>query len=216
MKLVILGPPGSGKGTYSSRIESRLDIERIATGDLCREIIEEGGELGEKVEKYYDEGKLVPDKYINKMLKRKVEEIGKDDFILDGYPRDIEQAKFLEDIIDLDAVIRLDVPESILIERLSSRRICEDCGEVYNKLFLKPEEEGVCDKCGGDLYQREDDRPEGIKTRIKRYKERGRPVIDYLEGRVPIVVLRCEKVDAPIDEMIDKILGKLEERNILS
>ncbi|KXB06827.1 hypothetical protein AKJ51_02750 [candidate division MSBL1 archaeon SCGC-AAA382A20] len=216
MKLVILGPPGSGKGTYSSEIESRLDIEHISTGDLCREAIEEGGEMSEKIKKYYEKGKLVPDKFINQMLKEELKEIDMDDFILDGYPRTVEQAKFLDGIIDLDGIIRLDVSDSIIIERLSARRICKDCGEVYNKLFLKPGEEGICDECGGELYQREDDRPEVVKDRLEKYKKRSKQVLDFYRDKIPFEVLKVEETSLPIDEMVDKILEKAERKNLLS
>lgn len=216
MKFAILGPPGSGKGTYSSRLESRLDIEHISVGDLCREAIERGGKLGKKIKEYYDRGNLVPSELINEMLEKKLDEIGRDDFVLDGYPRNAEQAKFLNETIGIDGIILLDVPESVLVKRLSSRRICEDCGEVYNKIFLKPEEGGVCDECGGDLYQREDDKPEGIKARIERYEEKKEPVIDYFKGKVPFVKIRCEEAGAPIKKMIDKIVRKLDKKDLVS
>lgn len=216
MKLVIFGPPGSGKGTYSSRLEDRLDIKHIATGDIYREHIKKETEIGRKAKKYYEEGKLVPDSITNEILKRSLEEIGMDGFILDGYPRNLNQARFLDGLVKLDALIKLEVSDEIIIERLSSRRICKECGEVYNKLFNPPEREGVCDECGGELYQRDDDKPEGIKTRIKRYEEKEEPVIDYFKGKIPIVVLKCRQADAPVDEMVDKIVEKLRENDIIS
>lgn len=216
MKLVIFGPPGSGKGTYSSRLENRIDVKHIATGDILREVMKRDTELSNKVSEYVDEGKLVPDDLMNKVVEKKLKEIEMDNFILDGYPRNINQAKFLNSTVDLDALILLNVTNEIIIERLSSRRICKDCGEVFNKLFLPPKEEGVCDKCDGDLYQREDDKPEGIKTRIQRYEEKEEPVIDYFKGKIPVVVLKCRQADAPADEMVDKIIEKLKERDLIS
>lgn len=216
MEFVIFGPPGSGKGTYSSRLESKLNVKHIATGDIFREAVDKENELGKKVSEYLEKGKLVPDSLVNKVVKRKLKEINKSDFILDGYPRTVEQAKFLDNFLELDAVIILDVTESIIIERLSSRRICKDCGEVFNKLFLPPEEEGKCDKCGGELYQREDDKPEVIKDRIETYEKRSSPVLNFYEDKVPFVTLKCREADAPVDKMVKEIVNKLENSGIVS
>ncbi|MFP4115991.1 MAG: adenylate kinase family protein [Candidatus Aenigmatarchaeota archaeon] len=216
MRLLIFGPPGSGKGTYSSRIEERIDVEHIETGDIVREMMEKNNELGERIGEYVNKGKLVPDEIINDVVKRKLEEIGMNNFILDGYPRTVEQAKFLDGITNLDVLISLDVEDEILIERLSSRRVCKNCGEVYNKLFLKPEKQGVCDKCGGELYQRDDDKPEVIKDRIETYEKKSEPVLDYFEGELPFVVLECKRVSPPVEEMVDKIMEKLREKGLVS
>ncbi len=216
MKFLIFGPPGSGKGTYSTRIEDKIDVEHIATGDIFREAVKEKTELGKRVKEYLDRGDLVPDELVNKVVREKLKKVGMDNFLLDGYPRTVEQAKFLNDIMDIDGLILLDVTDEIIIKRLSSRRICKDCGEVFNKLFHPPEEEGVCDKCGGDLYQRDDDKPDVIKDRINTYEERSEPVIDYFEGKIPIVVNRCRKANAPIDAMVKNIIDQMKERDLVS
>lgn len=216
MEVVIFGPPGSGKGTYSSRLEDRLGVKHVATGDIYREHIKKGTEIGEKASKYYNKGELVPDPITNEIVKQTLGELGMKDFILDGYPRNLNQARFLDRLVKLDALIKLEVTDEIIIERLSSRRICKNCGEVYNELFNPPEEEGVCDECGGELYQRDDDKPEVIRDRIESYEERSSPVLDFYEGKIPFVTLECEEADAPIDEMVDKIIEKMKEKDLIS
>ncbi len=214
MKLLIFGPPGSGKGTYSSRIEDRIDVKHISTGDIFRSAVKGNTDLGKKVKEYLDSGELVPDELVNKVVKERLE--GTDDFILDGYPRTVEQAKFLDGFMDVDAIIVLDVTDEITIERLSARRVCKECGEVFHRLFNKPKKEGVCDKCGGELYHRDDDKPSVIRDRIKTYENMSEPVIEYFEGKIPFVINRCRKADAPIDKMVDGIISQLEEKDILS
>lgn len=215
MKLLIFGPPGSGKGTYSSKIEKRIDVEHVATGDMFREAVKKDMELGNKVEEYLDKGELVPDELVNEVVREKLKEVGMDGFLLDGYPRTVEQAEFLDELVDVDALILLDVTDEIIIKRLSSRRICKECGEVFNELFNPSEKEGVCDKCGGGLYQRKDDKPDVIRDRIETYEERSEPVVSYFEDKVPFVVNRCREADAPIDEMVDRIIEGLEKKDLV-
>jgi len=216
MRFLIFGPPGSGKGTYSSRIEKKIDVAHIATGDIFREAVKKDTDLGTRVKGYLDKGELVPDELVNEVVKDKLESIGMDKFLLDGYPRTVEQAEYLDGFVDVDALILLDVTDDIIIKRLSSRRICKECGEVFNKLFNPPEKEGVCDKCKGKLYQRDDDKPDVIKDRIETYEQRSEPVIDYFKGKIPIIINRCRKADAPIDEMVNSIIGQLEEEELVS
>ncbi len=216
MRFLIFGPPGSGKGTYSSRIEDRINVEHIATGDMFREAVKKDTELGNKVKGYLDKGELVPDDLVNEVVRERLKETGMDNFILDGYPRTVEQAEFLDDIVNIDALILLDVTDEIIIERLSSRRICRECGEVFNKLFNPPEEEGVCDECDGELYQREDDKPKVIKDRIDTYENRSEPVIHYFEGKVPVVVNKGRKANASIEKMVESIIEQLKKRELVS
>lgn len=213
MKLIIFGPPGSGKGTYSSRLEKILGIKHIATGDIFREEVEKESELGKKVKGYLEKGQLVPDEIVNEVIRVKIEESEKG-FILDGYPRTLPQAEFLLSLTRIDAVIRLVVPEWVIVERLSSRVICERCGKVYNLKFLKPKVEGVCDACGGKLIQREDDKPEVIKERIKVYEEQTKPVLDFLSDKVKILDIECRSVDVPPEVMVDKIIEELKKAKI--
>ena len=164
VKAIIFGAPGAGKGTYGSRLKEKLGVEVIATGDIFRELMKDNSELGRKVKGFVEKGLLVPDEVVVEILKQRLSGIpeGKG-FILDGFPRTLEQAKTLEGITKIDVILLLEVPDQIIIERLSSRRICRNCGTVYNTRFLKPKVEGVCDKCSGPLYQRSDDNPEVIK-----------------------------------------------------
>ncbi len=216
LKAIIFGAPGAGKGTYSSRLQAKLGVDVIAMGDIFRESVKQDSELGRKVKGYVEKGALVPDDVVVEVLKDRLAKVpaGKG-FILDGFPRTIEQAKTLEGITKIDVILQLDVPDEIIIERLSSRRICKKCGEVYNIRFLKPKVEGVCDKCGGELYQRVDDNPEVIKNRLKVYKDQTEPLIEYYkEKQVPFVVSGTKSLDSPPDPMVAKMLDDLAKLGI--
>ena len=211
MIAVIFGAPGSGKGTYASRLQSRLGVDVIAMGDIFREIMKEDSELGRKVKGYVEKGLLVPDNVVNDVLKQRLAKIpeGKG-FILDGYPRTVEQAKMLSEITNVDVVILLLVPDWIIIERLSTRRICRNCGTVYNSRFLKPKVEGICDKCGGPLYQRPDDTPEVIKKRIQVYEKQTQPILQiFRETKVPFVVAHSDALETPPEKMVEAIMKDL-------
>jgi adenylate kinase len=211
MKAIIFGPPGSGKGTYASRLQVKLGVDVIAMGDIFREIMKEDTVLGTKVKGFVQKGLLVPDDVVIEVLKRRLaKSSSKDGFILDGFPRTIEQAKALDKITSADVVILLTVPDWIIIERLSTRRICKNCGEVYNVRYLKPKVEGVCDKCGGQLYQRSDDTPEVIKDRIGVYERQTQPILKhYKEKKVPLVEFKCDRLDLPPEEAVEEILNGL-------
>jgi adenylate kinase len=208
---IIFGAPGSGKGTYASRLQSKLGVDVIAMGDIFREIMREDSELGKKVKGYVEKGLLVPDDIVVEVLKQRLAKVPKGrGFILDGYPRTVEQVKALEAIAKIDVIILLMVPDWIIIERLSTRRICKNCGAVYNIRFLKPKVDMVCDKCGGPLYQRPDDNPEVIKKRIEVYEEQTRPILQlFKEQKVPFTVAKCEALDTPPETIVEKILKEL-------
>jgi len=216
LKAIIFGAPGAGKGTYASRLQQKLGVETISTGDIFRELIKEDSELGRKVKGYVEKGLLVPDEVVVEVLKQRLSKIPKGKgFILDGYPRTLEQAKALEAITKIDVVMLLDVPDWIIIERLSSRRICRDCVTVYNVRFLKPKVEGVCDKCGGSLYQRSDDNPEVIKKRLRVYQEQTKPLLEYFaEKKVPFVVSKTTSLDQPPEPIVDKMIEELKRRKL--
>jgi adenylate kinase len=213
MKLVIFGPPGSGKGTYASRLQTRLGIDVIATGDILREIMKKDTPLGRKVKGFVEKGQLVPDDVVIQVLKQRLDKPSSaKGFILDGFPRTIEQAKALEKLVKIDGVIQLTVPDWIIIERLSSRRICKSCGEVYNIRFLKPKVEGTCDKCGGQLYQRSDDTPDVIKDRIDVYERQTEPILHYYrEKRVPFVEFKSESLELPPEVAVENILEQVRQ-----
>ncbi len=213
MKAIIFGAPGSGKGTYASRLQTKLDIDVIAMGDIFRELMKQDSELGRKVKVYVEKGLLVPDEIVIEVLKQRLNKIPKGKgFILDGYPRTLEQAKTLDAITKIDAILLLDVSDWIIIERLSSRRICRNCGTVYNVRFLKPKVEGICDKCGGPLYQRSDDNPEVIKKRLQVYQEQTSPLLEYFkEKKVPFVASSTPTLDTPPELIVDKIITELKK-----
>ena len=211
LNAIIFGAPGAGKGTYASRLQSKLGVDVIAMGDMFRDIMKEDSQLGKKVKGYVEKGLLVPDDIVVEVLKQRLSKIPKGKgFILDGYPRTVEQAKTLEKIVKMDVIILLLVPDWIIVERLSTRRICKNCGAVYNVRFLKPKVEGVCDKCGGPLYQRSDDTAEVIKNRIKVYEEQTKSILQlFKEKKVPFVEASCDALDTPPEKVVEVILKEL-------
>jgi adenylate kinase len=216
MDAIIFGPPGSGKGTYASRLQSRLGVAVIAMGDIFREILKEDTPLGKKVKGYVEKGLLVPDDIVIDVLKQRLAEVPKDKgFILDGYPRTIDQAEVLEGIVKINVILLQMVPDWIIIERLSSRRICRICGAVYNIRFLKPKADGVCDKCGGSLYQRSDDNPEVIKRRIQVYQEQTSPILQhYKEKKVPFVISSITALETKPETVVEQMIEELKKLNL--
>jgi adenylate kinase len=229
MNLMIFGPPGSGKGTYASRLEPILKIKRIATGDIFRDEMKKKSELGKKAKEYYDKGDLVPDKIVTDMLKKKLEEIGKRNFILDGYPRTVEQAKALDKFVKIDAIITIIAPEEILIEKSKARRTCSNtkCDGNYNLADIRktidgidyilppllPKKPEICDKCGSKLYQRAEDGDENmIKKRLKVYENQSKPVLKYYKGKIKFVQIYMNR---PPDEISKRIVGELKKINLI-
>jgi len=210
---IIFGAPGSGKGTYASRLQSKLGVNVIAMGDIFREIMKEDTDLGREVRGYVEKGLLGPDSLTIQVLKQHIAKIkNKKGFLFDGYPRTIEQAKALETIAKIDVIIQLVVPDWIIIERLSTRRICKNCGEVYNIRYLKPKKDMMCDKCGGPLYQRPDDTPEVIKKRIEVYEQQTQPLLQYYrEKGVPFIEFKTESLETPPEVAVEEILKHLKK-----
>ncbi len=226
MKIIFLGPPGAGKGTYSSRIGRILKIPQISTGDIFREAVKQGTELGKKVAGYMKLGKLVPDEITIEILEARINQPDCDKgFILDGYPRTIQQAEALDKAVKVDIVFNLLVPEDILIKKLSARRVCTTCGEIYNVADIKeiingvkydmppmlPKIPGICDKCGGELVQRKDDTVDVIKERLSVYKRQTEPLIVYYKKKD---LLADIYVNTGPDIMIPKIMAKLKTLNV--
>ena len=213
MNAIIFGPPGSGKGTYASILEKKLGIVKVATGDIIREEIRGNTELGKRMKEYSDRGKLVPDEIVIEALKKRISESDcvETGFILDGYPRTIPQAEALSKIAKIDVVINLNVPDWIIVERLSNRRTCKNCEAIFNVKYVKPKAEGICDKCGGELFQRNDDKRGVIKERIRIYQKQTQPVLEYYKGKIQFVEFVCDDPEIPPEDNVEKILEKLKE-----
>jgi len=212
MRLVIFGAPGAGKGTQAKRLSERLGVPHISTGDMLRENIEQGTELGRAAKTYMDRGELVPDDIINDMVKMR---IGESDcvrgFILDGYPRTVPQAEALARMLHemgtgLDAVLDLEVPDEEIVKRLSGRRVCKRCGASYHVIFNPPKQPSVCDVCGGELYQRSDDTEEAVLNRIAVYKRKTKPLLDYYAKQG---LLKSVDGTGTIDEIFRRLLELL-------
>jgi len=206
----MLGSPGTGKGTYSSRLSPILRIPHISTGDIFRENIAKKTELGKKVEKFLDSGELVPDYITVEVVKERLKKPDcKNGFILDGFPRTIKQAQELDKITKIDFVVNLNVPKWLILERFSTRRTCKNCGEIYDIRSIKPKKEGICDRCGGQLIKREDETPKSIEKRLKVYNENTKPLIDYYKNKGILLNASCNKLDSPPELNVKKILNLL-------
>ncbi|MCY1713906.1 adenylate kinase [Caproiciproducens galactitolivorans] len=191
MKLILLGAPGAGKGTQAEVICGRFNIPTISTGNIIREALKSGTEMGVRAKSFVDAGKLVPDEVVIGIIQ---ERLAKDDcnngFVLDGFPRTIPQAEALDKMgIPIDKVIDIEVPDEVIVQRMSGRRVCESCGASYHLLYNKPDVEGVCSKCGGTLVQRKDDHPDTVKERLKVYHEQTEPLKGYYskQGKLCVV-----------------------------
>lgn len=188
--LIFLGAPGAGKGTHAEILSKDLGIPQISTGDIIREALKNGTEMGLKAKSYIETGNLVPDEVVIGIVR---ERLAKDDckngYILDGFPRTIPQAEALDKMVHIDCVIDIEVPESLIMNRLSGRRVCGSCGATYNINSRKPKVEGICDACGGTLVQRKDDQPETVKARLKVYHEQTEPLTGYYkkQGKLRII-----------------------------
>lgn len=207
MNIVLLGGPGAGKGTQAEKIGKKFGTTHLSTGDILREEVDEGTELGKEAKEYMDRGDLVPDRLILDMIEENTDP-REESYLFDGFPRNEDQAEALSDYLDLDLVVYIEVSEEEVVRRLSSRRICSDCGKIYNTLFKKPEKEGVCDECGGDLYRREDDEPEVIRDRYSTFIEETSPLIDYYEEKGLLAKVDGEK--SP-EEVFDSVRKEIEE-----
>jgi adenylate kinase len=206
MKMILLGPPGAGKGTYASRLTAILGIPHISTGDIVRDEIKAQTELGNAIREYSDKGELVPDEIIIRLLAKRLRKPDCErGLILDGFPRTIKQAEALDKISKIDLVINLNVPDDIIIKRLSNRLTCKKCGTIYNKLTLKPKRDNICDECGGELYQREDDKPEVIQERLNVYRKKTEPLIEYYKKKNLLKDVSCDDLMTPPEVIVEKI-----------
>lgn len=185
MRLILLGPPGVGKGTEAEILKKHYQIPHISTGNIFRELFQQETEIGKIAKSYIDKGQLVPDDITNEIVRQRLyHDDVKDGFMFDGYPRNVEQAEALDKVIaelgvKLTAVINIQADDELILSRISGRRVCESCGAVYHTKNKQPKVAGVCDVCGGKLIHREDDQEETVKNRLKIYKDQTAPVIGY-------------------------------------
>lgn len=208
--VILLGPPGSGKGTQAVRLTKELGIPHISTGDLFRENISKDTELGKRAKTFMNAGKLVPDEVVLDML---FDRVSRPDcekgYLLDGFPRTLPQAaaldKFLASNVDL-VVLDLEVPDEVIVKRAEGRLTCKSCGSVYNRYFTPPVKEGVCDKCGGELIQRPDDKAEVVQERLRVYREQTFPLVEYYTKKG--VLKRVDGTQSP-DAVFEALKGKL-------
>jgi adenylate kinase len=185
-RIIFLGPPGAGKGTQAERLAEDLKIKKISTGDILREAVAKGTELGQRAKSYMERGELVPDEIILGIIEEAIND--EEGFILDGFPRNINQAKALDEMLsrkglNITHVIFLDVPDEEIIKRIAYRRVCLNCGAVYNLIFNPPKEDETCNNCGSKLVQREDDREEVVRKRLEVYRDSTEALIRIYEER---------------------------------
>ncbi|MHA1616358.1 MAG: adenylate kinase [Candidatus Njordarchaeales archaeon] len=207
MILIVLGLPGSGKGTQAEKLAKTYNIPHISIGEMYRNMAKEQTEFGQKIREIMNKGELIPDEISNEIIRDRVLKpdcIG--GFILDGYPRTMRQVKGLEEFAKPDVVIYLDVPEKEIIKRLSNRRVCSNCGANFNLITNPPKKDEICDFCGSKLTWREDDKPEAIRTRIKVQSERMKPVLEYYKNNGKLITING---DQPIDKVFEEIRSKL-------
>ncbi len=185
MNIILIGPPGAGKGTQAKRMIDRLGVPQISTGDMFRAAVKDGTPMGKKAKEYMDKGALVPDEVVIGVVNERFSKPDcKKGFILDGFPRTLEQAKALDGLLKklstkLDHVVVIEVPDDFLVDRLTGRRTCRGCNYMHHIKYDPPKKQGVCDKCGGELYQRDDDKEETIRQRLKTYHDQTSPLIKY-------------------------------------
>ena len=192
MNLILLGAPGAGKGTQAEKISEHKQIPTISTGNIIREALKSGTEMGLKAKSYMDSGSLVPDEVVIGIIKDRLAQPDcEGGFILDGFPRTIPQAEALDRMgVVIDRVIDIEVADDVIAQRVSGRRVCSDCGSSYHIEYKKPQVDGVCDRCGGTLIQRKDDKPETVRDRLRVYHEQTEPLKAYYEERGKLVVVK--------------------------
>lgn len=213
MRLVFIGPPGIGKGTYAKMLNQKYGIPHISTGDIFREEIAKGTELGLKIKQYVEKGLLVPDEVVIEVVKTVLQRPEcRRGFILDGFPRTIKQAEALDQITKIDVAFLFEAPIEVIIERVSGRLVCPNCGAIYHIKWRPPKVPGVCDVCGHQLVRRKDDEPEVVRTRYQVYKQTFEPVIQYYRGKGVLAEIDASR---SAEEVVADIERVLRERGIV-
>jgi adenylate kinase len=217
MRIVLVGPPGAGKGTQATRLAEQLRVPHISTGDLFRANISQQTELGKLAKSYMDAGNLVPDEVTIAMAKDRMEQPDAEGgFLLDGFPRNVSQAEALDELLTtesmkLDAVLDLEAPEEEVVKRIAGRRICRnDSAHVFHETYKKPAKDGVCDVCGGELYQRDDDSEDTVRKRLEVYHTQTEPIIDYYKTQGLVVTIEAM---GPVDEVTQRALKALKRED---
>ncbi len=214
MNLILLGGPGAGKGTQAKKLIDKYHIPQISTGDILRAAVKEGTELGRKAKEFMDAGKLVPDEVVIGIVEERLKQPdARQGFILDGFPRTVPQAQALDGALakmgaKIDHVVSVDVEEEALVTRLTGRRTCKNCGQMYHISFTPSQKEGVCDKCGGELYQRDDDNEATVRSRLATYNQATKPLIDYYTAKGLVRPIAGVGSIEDIFNKITAILGK--------
>jgi len=212
-KVVLLGPPGAGKGTQATRIAAKYNILHISTGDIFRKNIKEGTPLGKKAKEFMNQGLLVPDELVCDLVEDRVQQADcANGYLLDGFPRTVFQAEHFDAFLakkgqEMDTVLDIEVDEELLLPRMIGRRVCRNCGKPYHIISLPPKKEGVCDVCGGEVYQRADDTEETVRNRFKVYNDQTSPLIDYYKKNGKLSPVDGAKDPDEVFEAICKILG---------
>ena len=212
MRLVLVGPPGAGKGTQAQFIAAQFAIPKISTGDIFRANVSQGTDLGVTAKKYMDAGDLVPDEVTNAMVRERLkEDDAVDGFLLDGFPRTVPQAETLNEMLvdmglDLNVVLELVVDDEEVIRRLSGRRTCRNCGHIWHIDFDPPNQEGICDHCGGQLFQRDDDKPDTVRHRLEVYSEQTAPLVSYYAEKG---ILLGIDATGPVDDVTERAIAAL-------
>ena len=215
MRLVLLGAPGAGKGTQAKKLTEKYRIPQISTGDILRKAVADGTPLGKEAKVIMDKGELVPDKIVLGLVEERVKQNDcKNGYILDGFPRNTAQAEALDKLLNdlrmpLDSALSVDVPKEDLMKRLTGRRTCKNCQQMYNVFYSTPKKDGVCDKCGGELFQRDDDKEATIKKRLDVYDAQTAPLINYYKERG---ILKTVQGIGSIDEIFKNVCTILESK----
>jgi adenylate kinase len=215
MRLVLMGPPGAGKGTQASALSELCGIPHVASGDLLRAVVRDKSALGVEAQGFMDRGELVPDGLVIKLIDKRLDSAdARKGFILDGFPRAVSQAQALAAMLErrgiaIDQAVAIIVPDEEIVRRISGRRTCSKCGAMYHVAFEPPKQSGVCDKCGGELYQREDDEEDTVRNRLKVYDATTRPVLDYYRGESLLVEVEGTGRPEDVEERILNVLDGL-------
>ncbi len=215
MNLVLLGPPGAGKGTFAGLIKQSLGLCHISTGDMLREAMKSGSDLGKTVKSYVESGGLVPDELIVQIIEQRLkqDDVQQHGYLLDGFPRTTPQAQALDDILDrirqpIDLVVYMEAGLPVIVQRLTGRRICRQCNAIYHIVNMPSKQEGICDACGGELYQRPDDNEETITNRMNVYTQSTQPIVDYYQSQDKLRKFNAENKTIELLNELKKILNE--------